>query len=139
MAMGIEAATEYADQLLYERTGRHLSDLQSCIIQQSWQGRTYGQVATAAGFSEGHIKDVASQLWKLLSEALGERITKGNLRSRLINRIKRTIKSTPGGPAVIATIRSAFSSFASLVVSAQVSKIGAAADSATDSAFSRPR
>ena len=91
--MRIDAAIEYADQLLYERTGRHLSDLQSCIIQQSWQGRTYGQVATLAGYSEGHIKDVASQLWRLLSDALGERITKGNLRSRLINRIKRTLKS----------------------------------------------
>ena len=90
--MGIDTAIEYADQVLYERTGRHLSDLQSCIIQQSWQGRTYSQVATIAGYSEGHIKDVASQLWRLLSEALGERITKGNLRSRLINRIKRTIK-----------------------------------------------
>lgn len=92
--MGIDAAIEYADQLLYERTGRHLSDLQSRIIQQSWQGQTYGQVATSAGYSEGHIKDVASQLWKILSEALGERITKGNLRSRLVNRLKRTVKST---------------------------------------------
>ena len=99
--MRIEAAIDYADRLLYERTGRHLSDLQSRIIQQSWQGRTYSQVATAAGYSEGHIKDVASQLWKVLSEALGERITKGNLRSsfgraapsRLLNRLKRTVKS----------------------------------------------
>ena len=90
--MGIDTAIEYADQVLYERTGRHLSDLQSCIIQQSWQGRTYGQVAAVAGYSEGHIKDVASQLWRLLSEALGERINKGNLRSRLVNRVKRTLK-----------------------------------------------
>ncbi len=90
--MRIDTAIEYADQLLYERTGKHLSDLQSCIIQQSWQGRTYGQVATLAGYSEGHIKDVAAQLWQLLSDALGERITKGNLRSRLINRVKRTLK-----------------------------------------------
>ena len=89
-----EAAIEYADQLLYEHTGRHLSDLQSCIIQQSWQGRTYGQVASLAGYSEGHIKDVASQLWRSLSEALGERITKGNLRSRLINRVKSKVKRT---------------------------------------------
>ncbi|MGB7247994.1 MAG: NB-ARC domain-containing protein [Phormidesmis sp.] len=96
--LGIEAAIEYADQLLYDRTGRHLSDLQSCIIQQSWQGHTYGQVATSAGYSEGHIKDVASQLWRALSEALGERITKGNLRSRLINRIKRTLKSSAARP-----------------------------------------
>ncbi len=91
--MRIEAAIEYADQLLYERTGRHLSDLQNRIIQLSCQGHTYSQVATAAGYSEGHIKDVASQLWRLLSEVLGERITKGNLRSRLINRLKRTVKS----------------------------------------------
>ncbi len=90
--MRIEQAIEYADQLLYDQTGRHLNDLQSYIIQQSWQGRTYGQVATLAGYSEGHVKDVASQLWRLLSNALGERITKGNLRSRLINRIKRTLK-----------------------------------------------
>ncbi|MEL7333517.1 MAG: NB-ARC domain-containing protein, partial [Cyanobacteria bacterium J06560_2] len=103
--MGIDTAIEYADQLLYERTGKHLSDLQSYIIQQSWQGKTYGQVATLAGYSEGHIKDVASQLWKLLSEALGERITKGNLRSRLKNRIKRTLKSAPGSATVIAGIR----------------------------------
>ena len=103
--MGIESAIEYADQLLYERTGKHLSDLQSDIIQQSWKGKTYGQVATLAGYSEGHVKDVASQLWKTLSEALGEQITKGNLRSRLKNRIKRTIKSTPGSATVIAGIR----------------------------------
>ena len=74
--------------------GRHLNDLQSRIIQQSWQGQTYSQVARTIGYSEGHIKDVASQLWKLLSEALGERITKGNLRSRLLNRLKRTVKNT---------------------------------------------
>ncbi len=91
--MSVDTAIEYADQLLYERTGRHLSDLQSRIIQQSCQGQTYGEVALAAGYSEGHIKDVASQLWKLLSEALGERITKGNLRSRLINRVKRTVRN----------------------------------------------
>ncbi|MEL6157700.1 MAG: tetratricopeptide repeat protein [Cyanobacteria bacterium J06554_11] len=103
--MGIDTALEYADQLLYERTGKHLSDLQSHILQQTWQGRTYSQVATHAGYSEGHVKDVASQLWKHLSEALGERITKGNLRSRLVNRLKRTLKSAPGSAAVIATIR----------------------------------
>ena len=90
--MRTDTAIEYADQLVYERTGKHLSDLQSRILQQTWQGRTYGQVASSAGYSEGHVKDVASQLWKALSEALGERITKGNLRSRLINRAKRTFK-----------------------------------------------
>lgn len=118
--MRIDTAIEYADQLLYERTGRHLSDLQSRIIQQSCQGQTYGQVASAAGYSEGHIKDVASQLWKLLSEALGERITKGNLRSRLINRVKRTVKNAaPNAYESIAVVaRPAFPQYSSQFIAA---------------------
>lgn len=130
--MRIETAIDYADGLLYERTGRHLSDLQSRIIQQSWQGRTYSQVAMAAGYSEGHIKDVASHLWKVLSEALGERITKGNLRSslgraapsRLLNRLKRTVKS-----ATPTSLHPLMSSSAALV-SAAISM-----DSGSDSAL----
>ncbi len=117
--MRIDTAIEYADQLLYERTGQHLSDLQSRIIQQSWQGRTYSQVASAAGYSEGHIKDVASQLWRVLSEALGERITKGNLRSRLINRVKRTVKNAaPNTYESIASVaRPAFPQYSSQAAS----------------------
>ena len=115
--MGIDAAIEYADRVLYERTGKHLSDLQSCIIQQSWQGCTYGQVANQAGYSEGHVKDVASQLWRQLSEALGERITKGNLRSRLLSRLKRTVKSTVKS-ATPASLHPFMSSSAALVSAA---------------------
>ncbi|NEP17014.1 MAG: tetratricopeptide repeat protein [Leptolyngbya sp. SIO4C1] len=81
--MSIDAAIELADGLLYEKTGQHLNDLQCCILRQAWGGKTYSAIAAVAGYSEGHVKDVASQLWRLLSEALGERITKGNYRSRL--------------------------------------------------------
>ncbi|NEP61424.1 MAG: AAA family ATPase, partial [Symploca sp. SIO2G7] len=87
--MGIDSAIEYTDSLLYEKTGQHLSDLQCCILQQVWGGKTYRAIAAVAGYSEGHVKDVASQLWRLLSEALGERITKGNYRSRLVYWLKR--------------------------------------------------
>ena len=113
--MKTDTAIEYADQLLYERTGKHLSDLQSRILHQSWQGRTYGQVASAEGYSEGHVKDVASQLWKALSEALGERITKGNLRSRLINRAKRTFKQAAPDTyeSIASVVRPSFPSLSS--------------------------
>jgi tetratricopeptide (TPR) repeat protein len=87
--MGSDIAIEFTDSLFYEKTGRHLNDLQCCILQQVWGGKTYGAIATVAGYSEGHIKDVAAQLWRLLSEALGERITKGNYRSRLKYWLKR--------------------------------------------------
>ncbi|MEM1255684.1 MAG: AAA family ATPase [Cyanobacteria bacterium P01_H01_bin.21] len=87
--MGVDSAIELTDSLLYEKTGQHLSDLQCCILQQVWGGKTYRAIATIAGYSEGHVKDVASQLWRLLSDVLGERITKGNYRSRLVYWLKR--------------------------------------------------
>ncbi|NEQ52723.1 MAG: tetratricopeptide repeat protein [Leptolyngbya sp. SIO3F4] len=87
--MGVDTAIEFTDSLLYEKTGQHLSDLQCCILQQVWGGKTYRAIAAIAGYSEGHIKDVASQLWRLLSDVLGERITKGNYRSRLVYWLKR--------------------------------------------------
>lgn len=87
--MGVDTAIEFTDSLLYEKTGQHLSDLQCCILQQVWGGKTYRAIATIAGYSEGHVKDVASQLWRLLSDVLGERITKGNYRSRLVYWLKR--------------------------------------------------
>ncbi|MGD1854239.1 MAG: NB-ARC domain-containing protein [Leptolyngbyaceae cyanobacterium] len=86
---GVDTAIEFTDSLLYEKTGQHLSDLQCCILQQVWGGKTYRAIAALAGYSEGHIKDVASQLWRLLSDVLGERITKGNYRSRLVYWLKR--------------------------------------------------
>ncbi len=87
--MGVDTAIEFTDSLLYEKTGQHLSDLQCCILKQVWGGKTYRAIATIAGYSEGHVKDVASQLWRLLSDILGERITKGNYRSRLVYWLKR--------------------------------------------------
>ncbi|MDV3350867.1 tetratricopeptide repeat protein [Leptolyngbyaceae cyanobacterium CCMR0082] len=87
--MGVDTAIEFTDYLLYEKTGQHLSDLQCCILKQVWGGKTYRAIATIAGYSEGHVKDVASQLWRLLSDVLGERITKGNYRSRLVYWLKR--------------------------------------------------
>ena len=85
--MGSDRAIEFTDALLYEHTGQHLSDLQYCILQHP--SKTYRAIATLAGYSEGHVKDVAAQLWRALSEVLGERITKGNYRSRLKYWLKR--------------------------------------------------
>ena len=76
-------AVELADSLVFTVTGRHLSDLQLTILRQVWQGRKYLDIAHKAGYTEGHVKDVASQLWKILSKVTGERITKATLKSAL--------------------------------------------------------
>lgn len=86
-------AVELADSLVFTVTGRHLSDLQLTILRQVWQGRKYLDIAHKSGYTEGHIKDVASQLWKILSKVTGERITKATLKSAL----ERYCKTRGGG------------------------------------------
>jgi tetratricopeptide (TPR) repeat protein len=81
--MDVEAL-EWLDQRVFTQTGDRLSELQRTLIEQVWQGRTYPEIADRYGCTEGHAKDVGSDLWKLLSEIFGERITKKNLRVCLL-------------------------------------------------------
>ena len=79
--MDTEAALAWVDRLVLTKTGERLSALQRTILQQVWQGRKYLEIAEYYGYTEGHIKDISSKLWKLLSKELGEKITKINYRS----------------------------------------------------------
>jgi tetratricopeptide (TPR) repeat protein len=76
-------AVELADKLVFSATGRHLSDLQRTILHQVWQGQKYLEIADTAGYTEGHVKDVAYQMWRLLSKVTGEKVTKSTLKSAL--------------------------------------------------------
>lgn len=59
--------------------GDRLSDLQEQVLRQTWQGQTYNKIADSCGYDSSYIRDVGYRLWKLLSDKLGERITKKNL------------------------------------------------------------
>lgn len=86
--MGVKAALTLADVLVFADTGKHLNDLQRTIFLQVWQGKKYLEIAEEYGYTEGHLKDVAYQLWKLLSKALGERVTKSNCRTVIERRLQ---------------------------------------------------
>lgn len=81
--MNVEAALALADQLIFPQTGKHFTDLQSLILRRVWQGQKYTEIADEYKCTEGHVKDAAALLWKMLSVALGEKITKSNVRSVL--------------------------------------------------------
>jgi NB-ARC domain len=53
------------------------------ILRGTLQGQKYSKIADESHCSEGHIKDIASELWKLFSKILGEEVTKSNFRVRL--------------------------------------------------------
>ena len=81
--MNVDTAVNWIDRLLVIETGRHLNDLQLFIIRQVWMGQKYPVIAAEYHCTEGHIKDIAAALWQLLSQLLGERVTKTNLKSIL--------------------------------------------------------
>lgn len=61
-----------------------LNQVQEIIFRECWEGRrSYREIAKNSGYEPDYIKDVGAKLWKLLSEAFGEKVTKGNVKSVL--------------------------------------------------------
>ncbi|MDM9381447.1 hypothetical protein QUB80_12120 [Chlorogloeopsis sp. ULAP01] len=82
--MNTQELFDIADKVIYKSTGKHLSDLQADLLKASFQNKTYEQFANDRGYCLDYIKkDVGSLLWNVLSQALGEKITKKNFRQAL--------------------------------------------------------
>ena len=56
-----------------------LKEVQRLVFSQSWDGKKYSDMAIEEGYDLGYIKDVGSGLWRSLSKALNEKVTKNNL------------------------------------------------------------
>ncbi len=69
---------ELVEQVISRKRGKPLNNLQRAILKGAWQDQTYEDIAEMTHCSEGHIKDVAADLWKQLSDGLGERVGKKN-------------------------------------------------------------
>lgn len=81
--MDAETALVWVDQLCLHKTGERLSGLEKDILHKVLRGQKYLEIAARSGYTEGHIKDVGSRLWRVLSKLLGERITKTTCRAVL--------------------------------------------------------
>jgi len=60
-----------------------LNKVQKIVFRQSWEGRSYVEIAQSAGYDSDYIKDAGAKLWKQLSEAFGEKVKKDNIQSVL--------------------------------------------------------
>ncbi len=83
LTMDVEEILKFADNLVFAKTGKHLDNVQEAILRGTWQGQKYPKIAEEAHCSEGHARDVASELWKILSDVLAENVNKSNLKSTL--------------------------------------------------------
>ncbi|MBD2465580.1 WD40 repeat domain-containing protein [Oscillatoria sp. FACHB-1407] len=73
----------FIDALVFAKTGSHLGEAQRALLSASWLGerRNYDQIADACGYSAHYLrKHVGPDLWQMLSNVLGEKVTKINCR-----------------------------------------------------------
>ncbi|NET62323.1 MAG: AAA family ATPase [Symploca sp. SIO2E6] len=81
--MNITEILQFADDLVFAHQGKHLDDLQELVLKGVYQGKNYREIAEQSQWSESRVRNIASELWQLLSEELGEDIKKSNFRSTL--------------------------------------------------------
>lgn len=89
--MTVEEALAILEAILGKES---LNDIQKVVFCQAWEQKTYSEIAESAGYDSDYIKYVGFQLWKILSIALGESVTKNKVRSSLISWRSRQNRST---------------------------------------------
>jgi hypothetical protein len=77
--MNSEDLIQIADQLIYEEMGKHLTYLQFQILMGVMDRQSYRAIAIAHDCTEGHVRDVAYKLWKQLTQAVDEPVSKANV------------------------------------------------------------
>ncbi|MBE9164221.1 MULTISPECIES: hypothetical protein [Microcoleaceae] len=81
--MDIREVLEFVDQVVYDKTGKHLNDLQRGIIEGTLNRLKYAEIADSYRLSEGHVKDRGYELLQMLSDVFDEPVDKHNLKSVL--------------------------------------------------------
>jgi WD40 repeat protein len=98
--MNLEEALAILDEILQEES---LNDVQELVFRQTWEGKTYSEIAEETNYDPDYIKYVGYQLWQMLSNATAEKVTKSNFKSVLRRKFqsKTPPESTTLSPIVI--------------------------------------
>jgi len=81
--MDTQEVFQLIDNLVFDHTGKHLDTLQLGILKNVFDGQKYAKIAEKYNCSEGHARDKAYELWRILSEVLGEELNKSTVRSAI--------------------------------------------------------
>ncbi|MEA5520507.1 ATP-binding protein [Limnoraphis robusta] len=81
--MNLEEVLKLTDELVFASTGKHLNDLQKEILHGTWQHEDYNEIAKKVNLSEARVREVGMELWQILSNELGEKVTKSNFKAAM--------------------------------------------------------
>lgn len=82
-SQSLDRTLHQINNLVLLNTGQSLTDTQARVLSGVLRGHRYGDIAQQHHQSEGHIKTMASELWKILSRVLGQPVRKPSLLSTL--------------------------------------------------------
>ena len=81
--MDVKDVLQFTDSLFFSESGKHIDRLQETILKGTLDGQKYSEIAKEEHCTEGHVRNVASELWQILSNALDIEVNKSNLRRTL--------------------------------------------------------
>lgn len=86
--MDFDEIVRLVNQVVLARKGRPLKTVERIVLKGAWENQTYTDIATTnVGYTEDYLKkDVGPNLWKLLSDVVGEnhiKVTKRNIQNVL--------------------------------------------------------
>ncbi|MFP5272059.1 NB-ARC domain-containing protein [Coleofasciculus sp.] len=81
--MDVQEVLNWTDNLVFSKTGKHLDSLQKAVVEGTWQRQKYPEIARNCNRTHDRIKQVARELWQLISAELGEDVRQSNFRAIL--------------------------------------------------------
>ncbi|MEM7062040.1 MAG: WD40 repeat domain-containing protein [Cyanobacteria bacterium P01_B01_bin.77] len=79
-----DQALAVANTALVDRMQCQLSDVETLLLRGAWQGKTYENIADESAYSASYLRrNVGPKLWKTLSKALEQPVSKTNFREAL--------------------------------------------------------
>jgi WD40 repeat protein len=62
---------------------KQLNTIQELVFREAWEGRSYGEIAEQLGYDSEYIRQIGAQVWRLLSQELGFKVSKSNFHAVL--------------------------------------------------------
>ncbi|MEM9004869.1 MAG: AAA-like domain-containing protein [Cyanobacteria bacterium P01_F01_bin.86] len=91
-----EVLLSIEDRLL----NRKLNPAERIVLGQTWNKQTYEQMARHSGYGDAHLKDTGYKLWREISQALGQRVTKKSLLFVLKEHMQQVAAKMNNGAAI---------------------------------------
>jgi WD40 repeat protein len=82
--MNSKEALLLVNELILSKTGRQLRDLQIKVFERVWEGDSYPKISEKLGYDYQSVKDAGYELWRQLSDVLGEKVAKNTVRMVLM-------------------------------------------------------